>query len=243
MKTFLILLTSVFALGSNLQADSGNWVGQYSELLGKYVTPDGVKYNEWHKDSADMAKLKSVVDGIAAQSLSGLSEDEKLAFYINAYNAWTVFHFLERHPYNNDNFLKRNRFFGSDIIEVAGKKMSFNHLEHGIIRPEFNEPRVHFALNCASASCPPLLDRAFAEATLEADLQALTLDYVNDNPEGVTLADGGKVARVSQIFDWFAEDFNDGDVKGFLNEFRKNPLKKDTTIEFQKYNWSRNEAK
>ncbi|MEM1295516.1 MAG: DUF547 domain-containing protein [Verrucomicrobiota bacterium] len=243
MKNLLLLLSSAGILSSSLMAETTDWTTQYTELLQKYVTSSGVKYNAWHKSSGDLNKLKKVVDGVADQSLSGLGRDEKLAFYINAYNAWTVHHFLERHPYNNDNFLKRNGFFGSKIITVAGEKMSFNHLEHDIIRPHFNEARVHFALNCASASCPPLLDRAFVASTLDADLQTLTLAYINDNPEGVTLEKGGSVARISQIFDWFAEDFNDGDVKSYLNEFRKNPLKKSTKIEFQKYDWSRNEAK
>lgn len=243
MKAFFTLLVCSISFTASLTAETGNWTTQYTELLQKYVTSSGVKYTEWHKNSDDLSQLKSVVEGVADQSLSGMSSDEKLAFYINAYNAWTVHHFLERHPYHNDNFLKRTRFFGSDIIEVAGQNMSFNHLEHTIIRPQFNEPRVHFALNCASASCPPLLDRAFVASTLDADLQSLTVAYVNDNPEGVTLTKNGSVAQISQIFDWFAEDFNDGDVKTFLNAYRKDPLKKSTKIEFQKYDWRRNEAK
>ncbi len=243
MKALFSVLCSSAVLFSSAAAAPDDWAALYTELLQKYVTPTGVKYNSWHNDATDLKKLKTVVDSIAAESTAGMKPAEKLAFYINAYNAWTVHHFLERHPYHNDNFLKRNRFFGSDIIKVAGKTMSFNHLEHEIIRPKFREARVHFALNCASASCPPLLNRAYAAETLNADLQAQTIAYITKNPQGLTLAKGGKVAKVSQIFDWFAEDFDDGDVLGYINRFREKPLKKGTKIEFQKYDWSRNESK
>ncbi len=239
-KPLSILFSLVLCNASLLAAD---WTVTYGELLQKYAKPSGVNYTGWNGNSDDMEKIQSVVDGIAAESLSGKSSDEKLAFYINAYNAWTLYHFLERHPYHNDNFIKRNFFFSSDQITVAGEKMSFNHLEHEIIRPQFNEPRIHFALNCASASCPPLLETPFSAATLEEDLQQVTVAYINDNPEGVKLEKDGKVAKVSQIFDWFSEDFKDGDVKSFINEYRKNPLKKETKIEFQNYDWSRNEVK
>ena len=226
-----------FTVGAS--AKNTDWQADYSELLGKYVDPSGVDYDGWHANQEDMAKLRTVVASIANTKPTG-SESMKLAFYLNAYNAWILHNVLERYPYSNKNLLARNNFFGKPAITVSGKEMSFNDLEHGIIREEFDEPRVHVALNCASASCPPLLDRAYRAESLDADLTAQTQEFVSDNPLGVSISRDGKTASISAIFDWFAEDF--GDVRAFINKYRDEDLGPNVKIKYQKYDWSRNEA-
>ncbi len=116
--------------------------------------------------------------------------------------------------------------------------MSFNHLENEIIRPVFNEPRIHFALNCAAASCPPLRDEAYVGSKLDAQLTEQTKAFVNTNPHGVQVQ--GRSAKVSQIFNWFSGDF--GDVKQFINQYRDEALPRFGKLNYLDYDWTRNDA-
>lgn len=235
----LPLLVALLAVSILPAAADAAWRDDYAALLQKYVKPTGVDYESWAANAGDKAKLKSVADAIGEEKPAG-SQDDKLAFYINAYNAWTLHHFVKDYPYENSNALKRTIFFSRGINKVAGESISFRSLENDIIRAKFSEPRIHFALNCASASCPPLLNRPYVGSTLDADLTTQTRAYLNDNPLGVTVK--GNTASISEIFDWFAADFG-GDAKAFINKYRVQPLGSSVKIEFQKYDWSRNDAK
>ncbi|MFT5466277.1 MAG: hypothetical protein ACI8UO_001375 [Verrucomicrobiales bacterium] len=233
-----ILLYIILATALTTSANAG-WREDYSNLLQKYATAEGVDYANWASNSTDKALLKSVVDAIAEEIPSG-SRNDKLAYYINAYNAWILFYFVDDHPRENNNAIKRGIFFSSNGPVIAGKKTSFSKLETDVIRAGFSEPRIHFALNCASRSCPPLLDRAYSGANLDAELTAQTEDFLNNNSLGLRLSGSGKTAYISEIFKFFAEDFDD--VKTFINQFRDAPLGPEVKIRFQDYDWSRNDA-
>ena len=238
------LLTLLFSLAVASACQAQAWTGEYNRLLSKYVTKSGVKYAAWKGNAADVAALEQVTDGVAKDTVPG-SKNEKLAFYINAYNANILAEVLKLYPIESVTKVGGLpfSFFTSKRITIAGEKMSFNHLEKDVVRP-LGEPRVHFALNCASASCPPLRDKAYAGGKLDADLDAMTAPFVNTNPKGIQVSDGGKVANVSKIFDWYKEDFQKaGSTVGFINKYRKEPLDKDAKISFQEYDWSLNAAK
>ena len=131
-------------------------------------------------------------------------------------------------------------FFTGSRIVVAGEKMSFNKLEKEIIRPRFNEPRIHFALNCASRSCPPLRAEPYVAAKLDTQLDDQGRSYVNTD-RGIKAS--GDAAQLSKIFDWYKEDFGgDAGVTALLNKYRggKGTFKK---ITYQDYDWGLNEAK
>ncbi|MEO7723460.1 MAG: DUF547 domain-containing protein, partial [Chthoniobacterales bacterium] len=191
---YALLLASV---SSTAAEHSPKWVKPYTNLLGKYVTSSGVKYAAWKNNPADMQGLQQVVDGIAQEKVSGLSKKEQLAFYINAYNAWILHEALGKYPTKSVKDLLFT-FFTGQRIKVAGEEMSFNHLEKDIIRPKFNEPRVHFALNCASRSCPPLNPEPFRADQLDAQLEKLAVGFVN-SPRGVDYNPGKKTAALSAI--------------------------------------------
>ena len=114
-----------------------------------------MKYAAWKANAADMQAIQEVVDGIAQENISALDKKEQLAFYINAYNAWILHEALGKYPTKSVKDALFT-FFTGKRITVAGEQMSFNALEKDIIRPKFGDPRIHFALNCASRSCPPL---------------------------------------------------------------------------------------
>jgi len=244
MKSTLFL-ASIFLLlitGGRVSA-ADTWVETYDGLLQKYVTSTGVRYSDWHDDKPDLAALAGVVKAISKEQTSGKSKDEQLAYYINAYNAWILHLILEDYPTKGPGgggLFGRTKFFKSENLTVAGEKISFSALENDIIRPTFKEPRIHFALNCASTSCPPLHTKVFRAETLDADLTALTKAFINDNPLGVSIT-GGK-AEVSKIFDWYGEDFTGG-VLTYLNKYLTNPIPLSTKIDFQDYLWTLNQAR
>lgn len=237
----LLLLAAAAIAPLNLAHAADNFTDTYDRLLKKYVTSGGVKYAAWKGNAADMKDLQSVVDGVASANVGSMSRSEQLAFYINAYNAWILHEALDKYPTKSvkDTFFT---FFTSKRIKVAGEQTSFNSLEKETIRSKFGEPRVHFALNCASQSCPPLSTDAFRGANLESQFEKLARNFVN-SPKGVAYQDGAKTAELSKIFDWYKDDFKEGGPIAFINKRRSKPLPNDVKISYQEYNWSLNEAK
>lgn len=241
------ILTSLFTLiFTSTVSQSADWRSDYDELLQAYVTQSGVKYQSWHRSAEDRKKLENVVKGIGTESLINQSSKAQLAFYLNAYNAWILSKILESYPTNGPGgggFFGRTRFFRSKSIRVAGEKTSFHLLENEVIRPRFSEPKVHFALNCASKSCPPLHNRAFTAENLDRTLDQLTKNFINRNRLGINRLDS-KTIKISEIFNWYEADFETkGTVLSFINQFRDSPFAKNTRIRFQDYQWTLNEAK
>ena len=231
-KTFLPLIGLLMLSVSFGQS----WVNDYQKVLDKYTTSDGVKYKKLKAKDAD--KIDTIVAAIASETPSG-SDDDKLAFYINAYNAWMIKTVLDRYP--TDSVLNGDsKIFEKKIIKVGGETMSFNDLEHGIIRKQFDEARIHFAVNCGSESCPPLSKKAFTGANLNEQLQNLTVKFINSK-YGVT--QNGNNLHVSQLFDWYKSDFKkhspDGTVLGYIKKFKN--VSGSPSLTFQEYSWKINE--
>ena len=185
--------------------------------------------------------LQTVVDGIAKEAVSGLDKRQQLAFYINAYNAWILHEALGKYPTKSvkDTFFT---FFTGKHITVAGQQTSFKALEDNVIR-KLGEPRVHFALNCASRSCPPLNREAFSAPKLEEQFEKLAKGYVNSE-RGVKYSAETKTAQLSKIFDWYKDDFKgEGGPLAFINKRRATPIPNDAKISYQEYDWGLNEVK
>ncbi len=238
---FALLLTACASQSVTAPADD-EWRDTYGDLLAKYVTSEGVRYQAWHASAADVASLDGIVSGIAATDLNSLSGDTKLAFYINAYNAWMLHEVLHAYPVDSvTDIAPLWGVFTNKRITVGGEKMSLNHLEKQVILKEFSDPRVHFAINCASRSCPPLLDEPYAGETLDEQLTAVSREGVSNNP--LTVKIEGNIVKVFEVFDWYAADFDKvGGTKAFINAYREEPLPEGAAIEFTKYDWSLNEA-
>ena len=240
-KTILLLFAAMtLASHGQTEAPASSWIDRYDSLVKKYVSLAGVNYKKWKADAADMKQLGDVMEAIGQEVLTGKSREERLAFYLNAYNAHILQRILQDYPTDGPGgggLFGRNRFFKAKILGVAGQITSFDLLENEIIRPQFEEPRIHFALNCASASCPPLHPQAFRAATLDATLTALTKAFVTSNPEGVKNV-GWKKVSVSKIFDWYGDDFEAaGGVLSFINQYRDAKLSADTQVSFHAYSW------
>lgn len=242
MKLLLLILLT---LTTSLHASAPAWEKEWTTLLQKYAAPEGVRYQAWKSSKADLASLQTITDKIASAQPEKWSRDQQLAFYINAYNAWTIHLVLEKYP------LKSIRdvaplfgFFTRKSITVASEKISLNHLEKEIIIKKFQEPRIHTAINCASTSCPPLIKEAFTAANLDAKLTETFKDFVNNNPLGVRVEPAKKTVFISSIFKWYADDFKPagGDI-AYINRFRKEKLTPDLKVKYEEYDWSLNEAR
>ncbi len=137
-----------------------------------------------------------------------LQRDEQLAYWINLYNALTVALVLDHYPVKSIRRIRPHLFaFGPwdmDVATVAGQDLTLNDIEHRILRPLFRDPRIHFAVNCASIGCPNLSAAAFTGANVQSQLQALTTRFLA-HPRGLEWRGDGLF--LSSIFNWFADDF------------------------------------
>lgn len=219
----------------------GSFPPVYAELLQKYATPTGVRYAAWHKNAGDLKKLKGVTDFYATTTPPVSSKEANLAWHLNAYNAWILQNVFAKYPTKGP-LDESPQFFDQADIVISGSKTSFNHFEQKVIRPTFQDPRVHFALNCASTSCPPLHVTPFAAETLDADLDRLASAFINSDAVQVTY--GNQTVRVSKIFDWYAADFGGKEnVLAYVNQYRTSKLPDSSELAFLDYDWSLNEAK
>ena len=182
MKVFLIALL-FGALPFALAYDEA----QLDTLLNKYVNSEGlVDYTAWKNNDADLSALRTLTDDLASFDPSSLSEQERLAFWINAYNAFALREVLERYPVESirpADFLgiPERSFFTDEKHVVNGTAYSLDQIENDVLRAEFDEPRIHFAIVCASTSCPELRAEAYTAEKLETQLGEQARSFVNDS--------------------------------------------------------------
>ena len=233
--------TSARAQAERLPVAEASAPPVYGELLAEYVADGGVRYAAWHADADDLQALREVV-GFYAGTRPPDGRSAALAWHLNAYNAWILHNILDKYP--TDGPLDGEMFFfHGDRIRISGEKTSFDHLEQDVIRKRFDEPRIHFALNCASQSCPPLHHEPFTAANLDGTLERLTRAFINDHPQGVVAGDA-RTVRVSKVFEWYAADF--GGKQGiipYVNRYREQPVAASAELEFMDYSWQLNETR
>ncbi len=178
---------------------------------------------------ADRTALQDYLEQLQATRVSGLNRDEQMAYWINFYNALTVEVVLEHYPVPSIRRINISPGFFSrgpwdaPLVEVEGESLTLNDIEHRILRPIWQDPRIHYAVNCASIGCPNLQLRAFTADNLEDMLEKAARDFIN-HPRGVDAE--GRRLRLSSIFDWFSEDFgeNDRDILEHISGYAKPPL-------------------
>lgn len=242
----VFIISILFALTSFSQKRISH--SSFDELLQKYVDDDGmVNYKDFGKDRA---KLKSYLSMIEANPPQGSwSEDEKLAYWINAYNAFTIELILENYP------VKSIKDIGSTIkipfvntpwdikfINIGDEEYDLNNLEHGIIRKEFEEPRIHFALVCAAVSCPKLQNRAYLPEKLDEQLTKAATDFLSDSDKN-KIKNSDK-ATLSKLFNWYGGDFTKSmSLVEYINQYSETKLNKKADIDWKDYDWALNEQK
>lgn len=215
----------------------------YRELLGRHVKDGRVSYDGLKQEEA---LLGQYLDTLSAVDPEALARNHRFAFYINAYNAFTIKLILSRYPEINT-IKEIGSFFSGPwskkFIDLNGWSVSLDYIEHEVLRPVFKDPRVHFAINCAARSCPPLMGEPYEGENLEAQLDRQTRAFIN-NPRATFVRDN--TLFISKIFDWFGEDFNDNPLF-FIRQYAGERLKSDLDragpeikTAYLHYDWSLN---
>jgi hypothetical protein len=203
-------------------------------LLKKHVTSSGqVDYKGLKSNEASLDNYLSMLE--ATPPGTTWNRDQKLAYWINAYNAYTIKLILNNYPVKSITDLHGGKPWDVKWINSEGKSLSLNNIENDIIRPQFNEPRIHFAVNCAANSCPPLMNGAFMSKTLDAQLESQTKKFIN-NPNYNKL--DKNAIQVSKIFDWYGEDF--GNIASFVMRYADQTIKPSAKVTFLDYDWGLN---
>jgi hypothetical protein len=185
----------------------------WSTLLQKHVVlidcgkASQVRYAEFARDRAALKSYLAALSMVTRQEFSGWNKAQQMAFLINAYNAYTVEKILTRHP-GIRSIWDFGKVFGNpfkdEFFTLLGRRMSLDGIEHDLLRKDYREPRVHYAVNCASIGCPMLREEAYVAARLERQLEEQAVRFLSDRSRN-RYRDGR--LEVSKIFDWFKEDF------------------------------------
>lgn len=236
---------------SSVTVDHSAW----DKLLAAYVVEgdDGLNRVDYAKlKKQGWPELKSYLERLQAVDVARLNRDEQFAFWANLYNAKTIDVVLEHYPVGSirdidiSPGLFSNGPWGHKGLKVRGVELSLDDIEHGILRPIWKDPRIHYAVNCASVGCPNLGKSAFKGSALEPMLDAAAKGYVGSN-RGVRVSNG--VVTASSIFSWYGSDFGANQAE-ILEHFRiyatpelQRRLQGARAIDKFEYDWNLNDAK
>ena len=210
----------------------------WDELLQKHVSNVGiVNYKSFktdHKKLLDYIYVLSLL--YKSDNFQSLSKEEKLAYWINAYNAMTVDLILRNYPVKSIKEIKDP--WKQRLWKLTDIDYNLGEIEHQILR-KMNEPRIHFAIVCASVSCPKLQNKAFTASKLDEQLTNATREFLSDTSKN-SIAQNN--LELSKIFQWFSKDFKqNGSLIHFLNQYSNIKISEKAKIKFKDYNWNLNE--
>ncbi|UCG53009.1 MAG: DUF547 domain-containing protein [Candidatus Latescibacterota bacterium] len=228
----------------------------FTAILAAHVRDGRVDYPKLCEDP----RLSDYIDQLSSTDPEEIvDENERLAFWLNAYNAFTLKIICDNYPLKSINDLHfgglvlgtalKKTVWDKEFIVINGEKMSLNHIEHDVVRPRFGDPRAHFALVCASVSCPPLRSEAYEGHRLDEQLDDQARVFFSERDKNYFDAEN-KEAHLSKILDWYSKDF--GDNKREVLLYVSNYLPKDLALKIQedpgawtvkhtKYDWNLNE--
>lgn len=214
----------------------------WDSLLRDHVSETGlVDYKGFIKDSI---KLNKYLDLLSKNhpNEQNWSKEEQLAYWINAYNAFTVKLIVDHYPTKSIKDIKNgipfvNTVWDIKFIKIEDRTYDLNNIEHGIIRPKFKDPRIHAAVNCASISCPKLQNRAYTGNKINEQLDQAVRDFLKDESKNKITPDA---PQLSSIFKWYSMDFDS--VIDFINKYSNVKINKGAKLEYLDYNWALNES-
>jgi hypothetical protein len=263
LPRLLLALTALLA-SVPAHAELDRTHAAWTALLAKHVTledPDGrtsrVDYAAFARDRAALRGYLAALARVTSAEFAALPRTDRIAFWINAYNAATVELILSEYPKHGS-----IRDYGSllrgpwkkPFVRLLGETLTLDEIEHERLRGPrgYGEPRIHFAVNCASIGCPMLREEAYTGAKLEAQLEQQTVRFLSDRSRNRADAGSG-VLVLSPIFDWYREDFAGGDLPRFLARYasalgvdepgRRRFAEREWNIAFGEYDWRLNDVK
>jgi hypothetical protein len=231
MKPSLYLFLFLFTVSLTAQKNIHH---RWNSMLQTYVSDDGkVNYKDWMNDRDN---LDAYIQTLASTPLlESDSKNAKLAYWINAYNALTVQLILKHYPLKSIKEIKQP--WDTTCFSIGEKSYTLGDIEHKILR-KMDEPRIHFAINCASASCPTLWNKAFQEKQMESQLTEVTQAFFKDKSKNEIQP---KQLKLSRIFLWFGKDFGSKKERlDFIAHYSGISLS-NPKIDYLPYDWNLNE--
>ncbi len=246
-KTLLLTILHLIILHTSFSQSLAPSHDLFNSLLKQHVTAEGkVDYKGFIKDSITLNHYLKILSNNPPDS-KRWTREERMAYLINAYNAFTVKLIIQHYP------IKSIKDIGSSFqipfvntpwdikfIRIGKEIVDLNALEHGMLRKQFDDPRIHMALVCASKSCPILLNEAYDPKRLNAQLDKQAKAFLADPFRNQI---NTSQARLSMIFKWYGMDFNKGgkSVRTFINTHSSVQLNPQTKISYLDYDWALNE--
>jgi len=224
-------------------------------LLARYTVTDAVGVNRLRYRAVtaqDRNSLKGYLQYLQSVDTRTLNRNEQLAFWFNLYNARTVDIVLDNYPIRSIRQVKMKftdfvgPFDDPGAVTVLGKSLSLNDIESGIVRPVWKDPRIHYALNCASYGCPNLAPQAWTAADLDGRLNGAAYEYINSDR---AIRSGVFGVKVSKIFKWYKDDFGSSDqavlnhLRQYANPTTQQKLQGRQSIRGHFYDWSLNDGR
>ena len=214
----------------------------WTTLLQKNVSEEGqVNYKGFIEDSTLFNKYLTKISN--HPPAKNWSKEEQLAYWINVYNAFTIKLIIDNYPLKSIKDISTglpmiNSTWDIKFFKIGSIDFDLNTIEHEILRKKFNEPRIHFAINCASISCPKLRKEAYISEQLERQLEEQIFDFINHSDKNIITTNETKL---SKIFDWFKRDFTkEKNLVDYISKYQPN-IKQNNKIEYLEYDWSLNE--
>jgi hypothetical protein len=218
---------------------------QWDALLQKHVDEAGwVNYNGFIKDSIALDKYLDLLS--AHHPNKSWSRNQRMAYWINAYNAFTVDLIAKHYPVESIKDIKKgipfvNTVWDIKFIEIEDRTYDLNNIEHGILRPKFSDPRIHFAVNCASVSCPKLSNRAYEAERLNEQLDSAAVSFLHDTSRNNLHT---RPIKLSKIFSWFSGDFKkeEKNIIKYVNRYVADKIPENAEVDHLDYDWRLNES-
>lgn len=217
----------------------------FDKLLKKHVNSEGwVDYEGFIRDSTKFYQYLSLLSA-NHPNRKHWTDEESLAYWINAYNAFTVQLIIEHYPVEGIKDIKSgigfvNSVWDISFIEIEGQEYDLNNIEHNIIRKKFFDPRIHASVVCASRSCPKLRPEAFTAERLDEQMTEQMTGFINDKTRNNVIS--SDKAELSKIFNWYGGDFTkNGSLIEYINKYSTTKLNNGADITWLDYDWGLNE--
>lgn len=218
----------------------------YQTVLKEYVKDGAVNYAGIKSDPENLKNYLIQTSAITKKEFETWSQEQQLAFLINVYNAETLDLVQENYPVVSIKEIAKDSGgpWELPVVQIFGEEITLNALEHEIIRKNYPEPRIHFALVCAAKSCPVLINKPYLGESLKSQLETQTRAFLTDTQNN-SIDTQNKTLRLSPLFDWFSEDFvkESGSVIAFVNPYIGDDADSDFMIEYTNYDWALNDIK
>lgn len=237
IKNLLLVAIIIFSQWIFSQASLEQFLNETDAFMKKYVREGNVDYAAIKKGSLSLDALYS---SIGNMELTGKTDNEIKAFYINSYNILVIYQVVHRLPITGP--LEVDGFFSATPHKVAGKELTLDQLEKETLLIKYPDPRIHFAVVCAALGCPQLTNYAYKPEYLDKQLDVVTSKSLNRD-YFIRIRQSQQKVEISKIFEWYRSDFGENNILTFINKYRDKKIPESFEIVYYEYDWNLNQVK